>query len=43
MPSGELKLLEVILKTPTLKERIDEHLNTDSKISAIKELRGWCM
>lgn len=42
MPSDELKLLEVILKTPTLKERIDEYLNKDSKISAIKELRGWC-
>ena len=42
MPSNNVKLLEVIYKTPTLKERIDESLEAGSKINAIKELRGWC-
>tara|TARA_B100001778_G_scaffold18105_1_gene13611 strand:- start:994 stop:1461 length:468 start_codon:yes stop_codon:yes gene_type:complete len=42
MPSNNVKLLEVIYKTPILKERIDESLEAGSKINAIKELRGWC-
>mgnify|MGYP000014470546 FL=1 len=42
MPSNNVKLLEVIYKTPILKERIDESLESGSKINAIKELRGWC-
>ena len=40
MPSNNVKLLEVIYKTPILKERIDESLESGSKINAIKELRG---
>ena len=38
MPSNNVKLLEVIYKTPILKERIDESLEAGSKINAIKEL-----
>ncbi len=42
MPSNNVKLLEVIYTTPILKERIDESLESGSKINAIKELSGWC-
>jgi len=42
MPSNNIKLLEVIFKTPKLRKRIDESLEAGSKINAIKELRGWC-
>ena len=42
MPSNNVELLEVIYKTPTLKNIIDEALDAGSKINAIKELRGWC-
>ena len=36
------ELLTLIFKTPKLKERIDIALKEHSKITAIKELRGWC-
>ena len=35
------KLLTLIFETPKLKERIDEAYDNHSKITAIKELRGW--
>jgi len=36
------ELLKVVYTTPTLKDQLDDHLDSGSKINAIKELKGYC-
>ena len=42
MDNGQHELLRVVFTTPALKVTIDEYLDTDSKIGAIKVLKEWC-
>jgi len=36
------ELLKVVYTTPILKDQLDDHLDSGSKINAIKELKGYC-
>ena len=42
MDIKEDELLRVVFMTPSLKEQLDAHLDSGSKINAIKELKEYC-
>ena len=42
MDNGQHELLRVVFTTPALKQQLDDHLDSGSKINAIKELKGYC-